>query len=403
MRHSKRTCAAALLALVLAAGLSDASVSTLAHADPGDPVIPGQDQIDKANADANASKSASDGIQASLDAADRQLHVLEGRAGQAVEAYDTAAAQSALATKAAAATQVQLALARAAKAEADRRLGVFASESYRTGPDLSSITSLMHAGSLRQLTDGEQALREVANLEANALEDAQAAEHAADDAQRKAAVAAAQQQAAAAAAATARDTAQAAAGNEQGEVARISAQREVLLAQLAQAQGIAVGLERQREEGLQIQAARAAETAREAAQTRQSGLKDWGPMPNAAGSVKVMLDYIYAQLGKPYVWGGAGPDVFDCSGLAMRGLEAAGWDFPHPAQWQYLAMHPVSYSQLRPGDLVFWADDDSNPHTIYHEAIYIGDDRIIQAPRPGGVVEIQSLWVNGRPSFYGRP
>jgi cell wall-associated NlpC family hydrolase len=126
-------------------------------------------------------------------------------------------------------------------------------------------------------------------------------------------------------------------------------------------------------------------------------------VPYAEGAVRQMLNYIYAQLGKPYVWGGAGPDVFDCSGLAMRGLEAAGWSFPHPAQWQYLAMHSLAFNELRAGDLVFWAEDPGNPHTIYHEAVYIGNDRIIQAPHPGGVVEQQSLWVNGTPSFYGRP
>jgi peptidoglycan DL-endopeptidase CwlO len=127
------------------------------------------------------------------------------------------------------------------------------------------------------------------------------------------------------------------------------------------------------------------------------------PIPYAAGPAHALLAYVFAQLGKPYVWGGAGPDVFDCSGLAMRGLEAAGWSFPHPAQWQYLAMHPVSYADLQPGDLVFWAANPNNPHTIYHEAIAIGRDRIIQAPRPGGVVEEQSLWANGAPSFYARP
>ncbi len=87
----------------------------------------------------------------------------------------------------------------------------------------------------------------------------------------------------------------------------------------------------------------------------------------------------------------------------MRALEAAGWTFPHPAQWQYLEMRSLTYSELKPGDFVFWAEDDADPHTIYHEAVYIGGDRIIQAPRPGGVVEVQGLWVNGAPSFYGRP
>jgi cell wall-associated NlpC family hydrolase len=87
----------------------------------------------------------------------------------------------------------------------------------------------------------------------------------------------------------------------------------------------------------------------------------------------------------------------------MRGLQAAGLTYPHPAQWQYLAMRPVAYSQLQPGDLVFWAADSADPHSIYHEAVFVGADRVIQAPHPGGVVDVASLWDNGVPSFYARP
>ena len=66
-------------------------------------------------------------------------------------------------------------------------------------------------------------------------------------------------------------------------------------------------------------------------------------------------------------------------------------------------MRPVAYSQLQPGDLVFWAADPADPHSIYHEAVFVGADRVIQAPRPGGVVGVASLWDNGVPSFYARP
>ncbi|MBC3842911.1 C40 family peptidase [Streptacidiphilus sp. 4-A2] len=104
----------------------------------------------------------------------------------------------------------------------------------------------------------------------------------------------------------------------------------------------------------------------------------------------------------PYVWGGAGPETFDCSGLTMRAWERAGVELPHFAADQYARSRPLDYSQLRPGDLVFWSHDGT-PQDIYHVALYLGDDRIIEAPRTGAVVKVASLWIMGVPSYYGRP
>jgi cell wall-associated NlpC family hydrolase len=417
------------VALVAACATAAALLGVTAHADPGGAggsggsggspavTIPGQDTIDRAKADVRYRQAAVGQIQASLAAADHTLRGLEAAAGLAAEAYDTAVAQAATATRTAADAQNQAAAALGAQHEAERRLGAFAAAMYRQGPDMARLTALMHADSLHDFATRQQALANYNAAGAFAVKDARRTARDATEARQKAEQAARDREAAEAQARTARDRAQSAAVASLAQVSGIRTQQNTLLGQLAAAQGVAVGLERQRQAGLAEAAARAEAARRAAARAaagtgRSSGSGSHSAPtaahagsapPNAGGAVRTMLNYIYAQLGKPYVWGGEGPDVFDCSGLAMRGLEAAGWSFPHPAQWQYLAMHSLTYSQLRPGDLVFWAEDDSNPHTIYHEAIYIGNDRIIQAPRPGGVVEQQSLWVNGPPSFYGRP
>ncbi|MBS2536371.1 C40 family peptidase [Catenulispora sp. NF23] len=413
--------------LVTATVLAAVLLSTVAYADPSTPVIPGQGDIDRAKADVRDRQSAADRIQAALDAADGRLRSLQASAGLAAEAYDTAVAQAATAAQAADAARTAAAAALDAQHQAEQRLGAFAAETYRQGPDMAAALTLLHAGSLHDFAVQRQALANHDAAEALAVADARQATKAAAAAGQQADRTAADQRRAQARAQSALDAARAAAAGAQRQLAGIQAQRDGLVRELAAAQGVEVGLEQQRQTGLAevaAQQAAAAAAARSAAAAAASGASQAraqavagggggalsapsagleGPVPSADGAVRLMLNYIYAQLGKPYVWGGAGPDVFDCSGLAMRGLEAGGWSFPHPAQWQYLAMHPLTYSQLRPGDLVFWAEDGSDPHTIYHEAVYIGNDRIIQAPHPGGVVEQQSLWINGTPSFYGRP
>jgi len=414
-------------ALVTATVLTAVLLGAAAHADPGSPAgpgqspgqIPGQGDIDRAKAAVRDRQSAADQIQQALEAAGGRLRALPARAGLAAEVYDTAMAQAATAAQAADAARTRAAATLDTQHQAERRLGVFAAATYREGPDIAAALTLLRAGSFHDFAVRRQALANHDAAEAMALSDARQATKDAASARQKADQTAADQQRAETQAQSALAAARAAAADAQGQVAGIQAQEDALLRQLAAAQGVEVGLERQREAGLAAIAARQAATRQATAPgaggtprqsratsggvTRASRDASTGPVAYAEGAVRQMLNYIYAQLGKPYVWGGAGPDVFDCSGLAMRGLEAGGWSFPHPAQWQYLAMHSLTYNELRPGDLVFWAEDPSNPHTIYHEAVYIGNDRIIQAPRPGGVVEQQSLWVNGTPSFYGRP
>ncbi|HEX2902533.1 MAG TPA: C40 family peptidase [Jatrophihabitans sp.] len=94
-----------------------------------------------------------------------------------------------------------------------------------------------------------------------------------------------------------------------------------------------------------------------------------------------------AQLGKPYVWGAAGPDSFDCSGLTMYAWAAAGVSLPHNAAAQQGMGTPVSQANLQPGDLVFFGSP------AYHVGMYLGDGLMIHAPTSGDVVKIVPLSV----------
>jgi cell wall-associated NlpC family hydrolase len=91
-----------------------------------------------------------------------------------------------------------------------------------------------------------------------------------------------------------------------------------------------------------------------------------------------------AQLGKPYVWGTAGPSTFDCSGLVVYSYSQVGVSLPHSSYSLWNAGVYVSRDQLEPGDLVFFDG-------LGHVGIYIGGGQFIHAPHTGDVVKISSL------------
>jgi peptidoglycan DL-endopeptidase CwlO len=101
------------------------------------------------------------------------------------------------------------------------------------------------------------------------------------------------------------------------------------------------------------------------------------------------LRFAMAKLGRPYVWGAAGPTTFDCSGLTMWAYQQVGINLPHYTGSQWNAGTHVSRSQLQPGDLVFFYSD------LHHMGMYIGNGKMIHAPQTGDVVKISSL--DGRP------
>ncbi len=116
------------------------------------------------------------------------------------------------------------------------------------------------------------------------------------------------------------------------------------------------------------------------AKTKSYRVSRGGPRGNV---VSIAL----AQLGKPYRWGAAGPNAFDCSGLVVYCFAKIGISLPHSSRALYRCGTPVSRSELRPGDLVFFA----RRGRIHHVGIYVGNGNYIHAPHTGAVVRINSL------------
>jgi cell wall-associated NlpC family hydrolase len=112
-----------------------------------------------------------------------------------------------------------------------------------------------------------------------------------------------------------------------------------------------------------------------------------GPALTTAQTI-AFLKAAESRLGLPYVWGGDGPDVFDCSGLVQWSFAQAGVVMPRVAADQARTGPLVSISQLQPGDLLFYHTDPTAPGYISHVAIFIGDGKMLQAPQPGEDVEV---------------
>jgi cell wall-associated NlpC family hydrolase len=128
---------------------------------------------------------------------------------------------------------------------------------------------------------------------------------------------------------------------------------------------------------------------------------------------RALVDFARAQVGRRYIWGGAGPIGYDCSGLALQAMHAAGLSipaittadhqhsaFPSGAVIDYSAgLHHVPFSRRRSGDLVFWSSPGAPAGSIEHLAVYLGHGRIVEAVRPR--IRISSVWSH--PDLIRKP
>jgi cell wall-associated NlpC family hydrolase len=166
-----------------------------------------------------------------------------------------------------------------------------------------------------------------------------------------------------------------------------------LLASLEAEERARLERERQRAQARAVAAARAASraiAARAAAATAASTAGTTTPSPATptrttgstrsatpvSGRAAAAVQFALAQVGKPYVYGGAGPDSYDCSGLTMAAWARAGVSLPHGARAQLAGGTPISTSQLQPGDLITYYSP------IQHIGMYIGGGRIVHAANP---------------------
>ena len=107
--------------------------------------------------------------------------------------------------------------------------------------------------------------------------------------------------------------------------------------------------------------------------------------------INQLIAYSKNYIGCPYVWAGAGPSVFDCSGYTMYIFRHFGYSFGHGCSVQSNALGAqLSMSELLPGDLVFF-DTNGGHNSLEHVGIYIGNGQFIHASSGGGRVMINSL------------
>ncbi|GAB3210205.1 C40 family peptidase [Marinactinospora thermotolerans] len=116
----------------------------------------------------------------------------------------------------------------------------------------------------------------------------------------------------------------------------------------------------------------------------------WNGEIKGEGDARVAIQFALSQQGDPYVWGGTGPDGWDCSGLLQAAWRAAGVEIPRTTWPQHAALPPVSMADLQPGDLIFFQTIPGPPPT--HVGMYIGDGMMVHAGNPVQVVPFNDYW-----------
>ena len=132
-----------------------------------------------------------------------------------------------------------------------------------------------------------------------------------------------------------------------------------------------------------------------------------GPPHTPATIVTTVISYAEAQLGKPYLFGGTGPDAFDCSGLVLMAYRQADIFLPRTtqemwAQAQKLHQTYSDMSQAEPGDLVFFAGSDGTTQSPGHVGMVIGGGKMIEAYATGFPIRI-APYAGRSPIGFIRP
>jgi cell wall-associated NlpC family hydrolase len=180
---------------------------------------------------------------------------------------------------------------------------------------------------------------------------------------------------------------QAAVSRQQTFVRLTKGKRNKLAGELAMAQSKASSLKTARQAAL---------AAAAAGPSGSSGVPAWAGGSGASASQgDIAANWALSQLGKPYQWGGAGPARYDCSGLTMVAWAHAGVQLLHYTGYQWQEGPHVPLSQLRRGDLLFYATNTSDPSTIHHVAIYIGNGMMVNAPYTGAFIRIDRMYQPG--------
>ena len=312
--------------------------------------------------------------------AEAQLNDLYAQQDKAVEAYDAAHAKLAKVNSQIRSNHALLVAAKQNLAEARAQLASLVVSAYK-GDDQDAAMYVLAAQSFTDLVDRVDVLNRTSHDESSILHRVTVAERQVAHRQALLRTERVQARKLVRKAESAKRRAAALISSQQAKISNLKAQINQLVGE--------------RKARLAREARRRAAAARAAAAAQQPVTPSPAPAPiappsgapappaNSVGAQAVQI--AMGELGVPYVWGGASPSGFDCSGLTMWVYAQLGIHLDHYTGSQWMAGPHVPYDQLAPGDLVFFEPD------IGHVGIYIGNGEFIHAPHTGTVVQISSL------------
>ncbi|HEX6444429.1 MAG TPA: NlpC/P60 family protein [Streptosporangiales bacterium] len=373
------------------------------------PKYPSKKEVDKAKHAAESSAGSAAAMKKKLAAAQATLAKLDDQAETAVEAYNGALVRLAAAKKAYTQARQRAADSAQSVEQARKRIGNVASTAYAGGGVAQYVT--MFAGKDPQsVLDSAGTITALGQQTSGELDKLKAAKVVQNVLRRQAASALSAQRKETARVAAAKKVAEQKVAAQQKVIGSVAALASKLAKQADADAAQASSLAEKRRRGIAaakaeaarkaaLAAKKAAEAAAAAAHHHNGGGGGHHYNPPSFGhGVNGVIRFARAQLGKWYLWAADGPDRYDCSGLTMRAWQQAGVSLPHWSVGQWYATRRVSLGNLRRGDLVFYANNTSNPNSIHHVALYIGGGRMIEAPHTGAQVRISSIW---RPGLIG--
>jgi peptidoglycan DL-endopeptidase CwlO len=319
------------------------------------------------------------------------IHALDVQMEKAIEAYNGATDQLAVIERASAVNAHHLVIAKRNLKIGQRRLGLRLRAIYTTQQDDSTLAILLGSHSIGDFLNKIETVNSIGSQDKQVIGEIEQFKHDVVVRAKELKIAHTRQVQIVAERAAAKQQIESGLAERQrmldsikGEIVRLQAEeaaRQARLAAEARAR-LAAQQEQARQAALDAQHTDVVGASAVAASDTTSSppAATVAPPSNYTGVVGIAMQY----LGTPYVWGGAAPGGFDCSGLVMYVFSQVGVSLPHHAADQYNYGVPVSRDQLQPGDLVFFDG-------LGHVGIYIGNGEFIHAPHTGDVVKISSL------------
>ena len=332
----------------------------------------------------------------SLEEVEKKVDDLYRQAGSATEKYNAAKEKTSKQRKKVDTLLDDVAQRTQKLNDARTELGSFASAQYRTGASVPETATLLLADSPQDYFDQNQLMNRLTGRQKSAVDDYVTQQ---SETMKK-------RQEATEGLDTLTDSQNDLKTAKSTVQKKLATARELLSELTAEEKARLAAIEKKKQEEAARKAAELAKQQEaerkqqeEAAQQQESGSSSGSSESSAPGSsnstkAEKALAFARAQIGKPYVWGATGPGSYDCSGLTQGAWKAAGVTLPRTTYDQVNAGTTVSVSQAQPGDLVFFYDD------ISHVGLYIGDGKMIHAPKPGAYVREESIFYDGESSIH---